>query len=49
MTASLTGFARVPAYEKCFPATPVGKPKSSTAALFAYFADVKAERAANRA
>lgn len=50
MTASLTGFAKVPAYEKCFPpVTPRVKPKASSAALFAYFGEVTAERKAKAA
>lgn len=50
MTASLTGFVKVPAYEKCFP--PIvsrAKPKPSSAALFAYFGEVAAERKAKAA
>lgn len=50
MTASLTGFVKVPAYDKCFPSTlPREKPKPSSAALFAYFGDVAAERKAKAA
>lgn len=50
LTASLTGFAKVPAYEKCFPPVrPREKPKASSAALFAYFGDVAAERKAKAA
>lgn len=50
MTASLTGFVKVPAYEKCFPPiVPREKPKSNSAALFAYFDEVTAERKAKAA
>lgn len=49
MTASLSGFAKVESFEKCFPKVVTKKPKASTADLFAYFDGVKAEREAKKA
>jgi hypothetical protein len=49
MTASLSGFAKVEPFEKCFPKVVKSKPKASSSALFAYFDGVKAERDAKKA